>query len=274
VTTVSLTLLRTQVLLDLPHSLAERIRHLYAANVQDHLTATESIRITVTSEEAGGRVVGCGPPIIVADELTAISHLLSRINGAVLTASPYLGIHAGVVAANGRAVAFPAASGVGKSTLVAACLQAGMSYVSDEALCLDWTTGDLVPYPRPIGLSDKSCRLLGLTPDPVTETALSAAMLGAKHAATPLQLSHLVLLNESNTGLEPVSRNVGVAELLKRSFNHWHQPERAFELAHDVTREASVWRMGRGTPANAACRIAALTRSSHSSQMTYRHRDS
>ena len=255
---ITLDLLDTRVVLDLPESFARRVERLFPPETV--VDGSAQVDIAAISGPGGIQLVGGGPTITVADEATALAQLLSRINQSVLAAAPYLGIHAGVVAVGDRAIAFPAASGIGKSTLVTACLQRGMSYVSDEALCLNWTSGDIIPYPRPIGLSVESCRLLGLTPDHPLETAWSAATLGAAIAREPLQLEHLILLDDSVAELEQAPRNAGAAELLRRSFNHWHHPERAFELAHEIVRTAQVWRIGRHDPHDSAKQIADLTR--------------
>lgn len=260
--TVRIDLLGIRVVLNLPEPLDRRFESLFPSAPADGVPPGRSlVEITARNYLDGISIAGGGPTIRVADEATALAHVLSRINLSVLAASPYFGIHAGVVAIDDRAVAFPAASGIGKSTLVAACLQAGMSYVSDEALCLDWTTGAIVGYPRPIGLSVASCRLLELSPDNPAETAWSASMLGAPTATAPLHLKHVILLDMSTADLAPTSRGAGAAELLTRSFNHWHRPERAFELTHEIVRPAQVWQMGRDDPATSAKRIIELARS-------------
>lgn len=60
-------------------------------------------------------------------------------------------IHAGVVGLGGRAIVVPGASFSGKSTLVAALLHAGATYLSDEYAVLD-AEGLVHPYVKPIAL--------------------------------------------------------------------------------------------------------------------------
>jgi hypothetical protein len=69
--------------------------------------------------------------------------------------------HSGVIGVNCHAIALPAESKGGKSTLTAAAVREGFTYVSDESLCLDLDTARVEPYPKPITPTD-SCRLLGL----------------------------------------------------------------------------------------------------------------
>lgn len=60
-------------------------------------------------------------------------------------------VHAGVVGWGGQAIVLPGGSGTGKSTLVAALVQAGATYYSDEYAVFD-SHGYVHPYPRPLNL--------------------------------------------------------------------------------------------------------------------------
>lgn len=86
------------------------------------------------------------------DPIGACEFLEGNIN--ILVAEHARGrifIHAGVVAWKGRAIILPGRSLAGKSTLVAALLEAGATYYSDEYAPLD--EGGLVhPHIRPVSL--------------------------------------------------------------------------------------------------------------------------
>ena len=60
-------------------------------------------------------------------------------------------VHAGVVGWRGRAIVLPGATFSGKSTLVAALLDAGATYYSDEYAVLD-ARGRVWPFTRPLSL--------------------------------------------------------------------------------------------------------------------------
>jgi hypothetical protein len=189
-----------------------------------------------------------------------IAELVGHLTATALSRADCLTVHAGVVACNGRAVAFPAGPGAGKSTLVAACLAAGLDYVSDEALCVSWQDGTLRCYPRPLALTGWTCRLLGVPGGPgqryVTPAELSAAVAGE-----PLTLAHVVLLDRQDgvsARLRPASGDQVAAALLERSFTHWKQPERARELAHRLAADAAPWQLTFGDPKAAAALIADL----------------
>lgn len=66
-------------------------------------------------------------------------------------ATPYLFVHAGVVAWNGTAILLPGRSFAGKSTLVTSLVQAGATYYSDEYAVLD-DEGRVWPYRRRVSL--------------------------------------------------------------------------------------------------------------------------
>lgn len=195
------------------------------------------------------------PPATDPEQLAAaISSLLAVVNAQALDSARLFATHAGVIAHGTATIAFPAASGVGKSTLTAACLREGAGYVSDEALCLDWATGAVTAYPRPIGLLPWSRRALSVSPTwtpAEAETYVSAEDLGSAPVDPPPPLRHIVLLTGRGRGrprLEPVSRQDAAAALLTRSFNHWRNPARSFAMVHDVVATASTWQLRSGAP--------------------------
>jgi hypothetical protein len=184
----------------------------------------------------------------------AVDALVTLVNGAAVGAFAGFAVHAGVVAVGAGAIAFPGVSGAGKSTLTAACLQAGARYVSDEALCVDFDTGLVVPYPKPIRLSASSQRLLGLSPCPAADALVTADELGARTVDAPLPLVHVVALVRTDQPpcLVPLPRSSGLADLLRFSFNHYKRPRAAFELAGRLAAETCAWRLHYSSPQAAA----------------------
>lgn len=188
-----------------------------------------------------------------------LSWLLTTLNQAALDAFDGLAVHAAVLAREGSALAFPAGSGTGKTTLTAAGLRAGFDYVSDEALCVGAATGRLVPYPRALALSAWSRRAVGLDGTAAIdlaggEVALPPARLGARVAVAPLALDHIVHLvrRPGPCTLRPVARTEALAWLLRRSFNHYKRPLESFHVAADLARGAQAWRLECGDPGEAA----------------------
>ncbi len=125
----------------------------------------------------GGTVVRADiePSILAA---TVVWHL----NTMVPDTDAHLVIHAGCVAAEG-AVLLPGGSGAGKSTLVAACVEQGLTYLSDEYAVVDLATGSMVPYPKPLSLDEHSAG---------GERLLPSSQLRATSVATPLAPSAII----------------------------------------------------------------------------------
>jgi hypothetical protein len=87
------------------------------------------------------------------DAAALMRHLLWQIStDTAELAEGYLLVHSGaVVSPAGDGVLILGESGSGKTTLVAALVQDGFGYLSDEAAALDLETGLVHPWPRPLG---------------------------------------------------------------------------------------------------------------------------
>ena len=100
-----------------------------------------------------------------------------RLNAIAAASRVHVLLHgACVVGPRGGAVLLVGGSGAGKSTLTAACVAAGLAYLSDELAAIDRRTGLVAPYARPLGLD--------------RERLVAASSLGpvATSAATPVAL--------------------------------------------------------------------------------------
>ncbi|HVR33106.1 MAG TPA: hypothetical protein VMS74_10425 [Acidimicrobiia bacterium] len=197
---------------------------------------------------------------------SALTRLVASLNRVAIESYAGFATHAGVVTRGDRAIALPAASGGGKSTLTTACLAAGLAYASDEALCVDPADGTVIPYPKPIALTARSLELLRVAPDAITVPVTGMdglalpADLGADVAPDRLQLEHVVLSRFGDIGfeLEEVAASEAMAALLTYSFNHYKLGETAFRLAAALATESRVWRMTYSDPRTAAQAIAEL----------------
>jgi hypothetical protein len=86
-------------------------------------------------------------------------------------------LHASAVGVGGRAVAFTAASGSGKSSLAAHLVAAGASFLTDDVLALDYTEDDVLAHAGPARASVASQELRAMTP-------VGRARLGKRVGAT------------------------------------------------------------------------------------------
>jgi hypothetical protein len=214
---------------------------------------------SMATEPANG-----SPPLAQPDEpradantfAEAVSLVCSAINVPLATRGPYLVAHAAVVARAGTTLAIPGASGAGKTTLTVALLQRGWRYVSDEALAVDWNTGVLQPYPRPLGVSDWSAAMLdvvgGVRGD--REWFLRPAELGAEVAVGAAGITHIVIVDRDRSAptLQSAHRMDALEILLRRSFNYYHDPACALQTFAGVVRRAKVQRLCYGDPQLAA----------------------
>lgn len=94
-------------------------------------------------------------------------------------------VHAGVVGWRGRAIVIPGRSRSGKTTLVAALIGAGASYLSDEFAVLD-ARGRVHPFAKPLSIRGAGgCDVHVRRP--------SAEQLGGRSADAPLPVGLVVL---------------------------------------------------------------------------------
>jgi hypothetical protein len=249
-------------------SLTERVRDLFLAFPAVN-GGEANARIAVDISTHGWRVHS-----VDKHDITGSGHndlqiaIGTAVNAAVLQQTRHLAIHAGLVAFGDGAVAFPAESGSGKSTLTAACIQQGMAYLSDEALCIAADDALAVPYPKPLTLSALSLDLLSVDipkarpagGSTATERILSPAEIGAalvdvsqkfhvRHVVIPVRGSH-------STRLVELPASTTVTELLRHSFNAYVEPRRAVQTAVRVAREAGCWQLHYGDARSAASLLA------------------
>jgi hypothetical protein len=190
--------------------------------------------------------------------------LLRHLNHEVVERVTSLAIHAGAVAGAHAVIAFPGPAGTGKSTLVAACLQRGFDYVTDEVVVV---RPDLAvdPYPKPLWLSTKSRKLLDLADDALLlpleqrlKSPVPVGAIGAKAAGRPLRLAHLVVLERGagRLALEPIGPGEMAQWVLRRAFNRSARPADWFHLVADMGRHAGAWRLSFDDPREAADLLA------------------
>ena len=107
----------------------------------------------LASEPDGYTVTGAGATWIARAELdVALGVLDAQIRMFVAeNARDLIFVHAGAVARGGKALLIPGESFSGKTTLVAALVQAGATYYSDEYAVLD-AEGKVHPYARALSI--------------------------------------------------------------------------------------------------------------------------
>jgi hypothetical protein len=174
-------------------------------------------------------------------------------------ATPYLFVHAGVVAWNGTAILLPGRSLAGKSTLVTSLVQAGATYYSDEYAVLD-DQGRVWPYRRRVSLRNGphgSARRLDLAPHDAP--------------CEPLPISLIALLRYAPDGAWQVDR-LAPAEAIMRLVDQTvavrSRPEDTLAYLSEAVEHAVVIEGQRGEVDDAVPLILALAEEANGKTVT------
>jgi hypothetical protein len=137
------------------------------------------------------------------DRAEALRILGIHLERAVAEIAPRrLFVHAGVVGYKGRAIVIPGPSGSGKTRLVAALLDAGAEYYSDEYAVIDGA-GRVHPFARPLDFEESGAR-----------RKVPARELGAVVGSRPLPLGLIAVTRyEPGARFRPVRESPGRAAL-------------------------------------------------------------
>lgn len=240
----------------------ERLLSPFKASPQHRVRSKESFALVrQRSGDEPHHVYRGSNPVGRSGSWTRVLDLfLGELNRLAIDEMDSFGVHAGVVASGNRTLAFPGGSGSGKSTLVAACLRAGLEYVSDEALCLDYGTGSVIPYPKPLSLSGWALRMLKVDAsqiDPVADVSkapIHPDALGGVIASSPRDVTDLVRFERQPgpPSIRELPSSQVVATLLGYSFNHYKRPADAFALATNLARRCQAWALSYEDPVEAA----------------------
>jgi hypothetical protein len=96
----------------------------------------------------GGQVIRRG-----VDPDLGVATVVWRLNAIARESTVHVLLHGACVAGpRAGGVLLIGGSGVGKSTLAAACVDAGLAYLSDEVVAIDARTGLVAPYAKPLSL--------------------------------------------------------------------------------------------------------------------------
>lgn len=154
-------------------------------------------------------------------------------------------IHAGAVGYRGKAIILPAASHVGKTTLVGELLRAGAEYYSDEYAVLD-QEGLLHAFPR-----DLSVR----PPGSEYQVQVPPSEFGAATGGTPLSVGLVALLRyeaEAEFRPEPLTLGVGILETIPEIIPMRFNTDFSLRVLNTAFRSAIIFKSMRGEARNAA----------------------
>jgi hypothetical protein len=155
-------------------------------------------------------------------------------------------VHAGAVAKAGKALLLPGESFAGKTTLVAALVQAGAMYFSDEYAVLD-TEGKVHPYARRLSIRNDG-----------TPTERSVSEFGGVAADQPSTVS-AVAITRYRAGAEwapkLLSPAQGVIALLANTVPAQERPRESLQALSRAVRGATILEGDRGEAGAVAPRL-------------------
>ncbi len=169
----------------------------------------------------------------------------------------FLALHAGAVSWRGSGVLLPAPPNSGKTTLVAALIQRGFRYLTDEYAVVDLGSGRLHPFPRPLWLAPESIELLkglglaapALIPGDRAKWFVSAEDVGTGGVGDPCPVRHVIspaYEPYATASLEPVARAEMLLELADDAFNFRRHGAPALDLLRDLLAGADCYRLRMG----------------------------
>lgn len=177
-------------------------------------------------------------------------------------------VHAAAAEMDGQVVVLSAASEAGKSTMVAALVHAGLSYVTDEAVAIGLDDLLVHPYPKPLDIDAGSWGVLAhlaprhdpaLAPYLAEQWHLAPTTVGTIASAAPARLVILPAYRPSEaTALVPISRSEAWSPSSGQAFNFCEYGARALEALplSSANAAATAQRVRPGPGLRTACRRA------------------
>ncbi len=156
-----------------------------------------------------------------------------------LHAPDHVFVHAGVVGVENRAIMLPGRSFAGKTTLVAALVQAGAEYWSDEYAVLD-ADGLVHPYPKPLSVRIDDTRETDEQP---------VESLGGRAGDRPLPVAVIAFTNYrpgAAWALRARTSGEGAIKLLEHSIAARSRPEQVLAAVRRAATDAVVLEGDRG----------------------------
>jgi hypothetical protein len=163
---------RVAVHSDSPAAIA-LVEELFAATRHDGPAARALVLGRADGPDGAGYFAAADGEILVRSRAPGVAfrHLVFAANQSAIEATRgRVRLHAAAAVRGGAAVVMPGGMGSGKSTLVAALMRRGWSYLTDEAAAIS-SQGRVAPYAKPISLGTPPPELTGWTWSPAPGAA-------------------------------------------------------------------------------------------------------
>jgi hypothetical protein len=214
-----------------------------------------------------------GAEVVLSDPSAGalVASFVHHVNRLAISGDHAVMCHAGGVQLDDLGFVFPAHMESGKTTLTAGLVRAGFSYLTDEAVAIDPTTGLVEPYPKPLSIDAGSHFLFPeLEPPPapgdeaapahqwqVPPDAIRAGAVGSSCRVRFVVFPAYV--EGATTALEPLSRASALLELATNTFEFRDHPRRSLVTLAAVIEGARAYRLTVGDLGDACDLVAALT---------------
>ena len=223
------------------------------------------------TEPFGHRLLLDGETLVESRDVRDLLQRLSwHVNTTAMgTCTDLLLVHAGaVVTPSGSGVLLPAASGSGKTSLVAGLVRAGWGYLSDEVGAIDPATLQLCPYPKVLsikpGMFEEFVDLID--PDqgwPISsrEWLIAPEVLRADPVADRSDVGLIVFLEHAPdvpARLTPLSPAASLTALFEHVSNRQTWGAQALTLLAGVVRHARSFSLRTGRPEDAVRSVLEL----------------
>jgi hypothetical protein len=186
----------------------------------------------------------------------ALTFLELRVRSCVARWAPErIFVHAGAVARDGRALIIPGESFSGKSTLVAALVRAGATYLSDEFAVLD-DDGFVHPYAKPLWLRSSEGKRI----EEATAEALGGAAADVRAPVSLVAVTSYVPGGRWDPS--PVSSGEAALALMANTVPAQERPAEALRVVRRVAQRCRCVQGDRGEAETAASALLELLESS------------
>lgn len=190
------------------------------------------------------------PDTIGDDEIALFQD--GSVYGAIAWINGLVPLHASAIVHNGKAYAFAADSGEGKSTLVAALAGEGFMLLSDDVLVLDIDAANTVrafPGHKRLKLWADALALTGLSGGTQVSPELDKYYVRHDHAVAPVPLAALFLLKahtEDAPRIAPVTGAERFARMRAAFYRPFYAnalltPARQFEIASRLASQVALY---------------------------------
>jgi hypothetical protein len=191
-----------------------------------------------------------------ADALILLrTHVQQR---AISAADSDVVLRAGCAEIGGRTLVMSGDTGCGVSTLLAALVAAGGTYLSDDAIPVEVRSGRVRPFPQPLLLDDRS---LDLLPEVVPlrsglDTTGRRRLVALRHSGTTVQdvpraVSIVLFPERDDSGvamLNPVDPDDAVVRLAEHAYNFPGHETEAIEALNWLVSDARAFELVGGDP--------------------------